>query len=179
MPRQDSTRMNRQQALVSEIATLIPTVVTGPWRKLTFNRSALSMLSEHELIVERPDGTVDESEGVPFEVDDLLNELRKLMYIPGAGTWMSAQWTITDLGDGHADARTSFHYDDEPRWSMPVRASNYAIDVRDFPRDDGNVPDWLREQLAEAARAARQLDEDVAARGERGKHPMRPDTRTR
>lgn len=56
--------MNRRQALISEISALIPTEVTGPWRKLTFNRSALSMLSEHELIVERPDGSIDESEGV-------------------------------------------------------------------------------------------------------------------
>ena len=141
--------MNRQRTLISEISALIPTEVTGPWRRLTFNRSALSMLSEHELIVERPDGTIDESEGVPFEVDDLLSELRKVMYTPGAGTWMSAQWTITDLGDGHADARATFNYDDEPRWSMPVWAFNYAIDLRDFPRDDGNVPDWLRKQLAD------------------------------
>ncbi|WP_406024055.1 hypothetical protein OH802_00365 [Nocardioides sp. NBC_00850] len=73
------------------------------------------MLSEQELVVERPDGTFDESEGVPFEVDDLLNELRKVMYTPGAGTWISAHWTITDLGDGHADARTTFNYDEEPR----------------------------------------------------------------
>lgn len=79
--------MNRQRALIGEISALIPTEVTGPWRKLTFNRSALSTVSEHELIVERPDGTVDESEGVRFEVDDLLDELRKVMYIPGAGAW--------------------------------------------------------------------------------------------
>ncbi|MFE3997201.1 agglutinin cell wall attachment protein [Nocardioides sp. YIM B13467] len=143
--------MNRQRALIGEISALIPTGLTGPWRKLTFNRSALSMLSEHELIVERPDGTLDKSARVPFEVDDLLNELRKVMYTPGAGTWMSAQWTITDLGDGHADVRATFNYDGESRWSMPVRAFNYAIDVRDFPQDDGDVPNWLRQQLAEVA----------------------------
>ena len=67
---------------------------------------------------------------------------------------MSAQWTITDLRDGHADARSTFNYDDEPRWSMPVRAFNYAIDVRDFPRAADNVPACLRQRLDEAARAA-------------------------
>lgn len=143
--------MNRQRALIGQISALIPTEVTGPWRKLTFNRSALSTVSEHELIVERPDGTVDESEGVPFEVDDLLNELRRVMYTPGAGTWMSAQWTITDLGDSHADARATFNYDDEPRWSMPVRAFNYAIDVRDFPREAESIPEWLSQRLDEAS----------------------------
>lgn len=153
-PNPQGPNLTRQGELISEISALIPTEVTGPWRKLTFNRSALSMLSEHELIVERPEGTIDESEGVPFEVDDLLNELRKVMYTPGAGAWMSAQWTIIDLGDGHADARATFNYDDEPRWSMPVRAFNYAIDVRDFPRDADNIPDWLRQRLDEAARAA-------------------------
>lgn len=139
--------MNRQQALIGEISALIPTEVTGPWRKLTFNRNSLSMLSEHELIVERPDGTIDESEGVPFEVDDLLDELRKVMYTPGAGTWMSSQWIITALGDDQADARATFNYDDEPRWSMPVRAFNYAIDIRDFPRDAESIPKWLSERL--------------------------------
>ncbi|TQL70294.1 hypothetical protein FB381_4224 [Nocardioides albertanoniae] len=143
--------MNRQAVLISEISALLPTEVTGPWRKLTFSCRILSMLSEHELIVERTDGTIDESEGVPFAVDDLLSELRKVMYVPGAGTWMSAQWTITDLGDDHADARTTFNYDDEPRWSMPVRAFNYAIDVRDFPRDSQSIPGWLSERLDEAS----------------------------
>lgn len=153
-PNPQGPNLTRQGELIGEISALIPTEVTGPWRKLTFNRNSLSMLSEHELIVERPDGAIDESEGVPFEVDDLLNELRKVMYTPGAGTWMSAQWTITDLGDGHADARATFNYDDEPQWSMPVRAFNYAIEVRDFPRDADNVPEWLSHRLDEAARTA-------------------------
>lgn len=148
------SNLTRQGRLIDAISALIPAEVAGPWRKLTFNRNSLSMLSEHELIVERPDGTIDEAEGVPFEVDDLLNDLRKVMYTPGTGTWMSAQWTIADLGGGHVDARATFNYNDEPRWTTPVRAFNYAIDIRDFPRDDGNVPGWLSKRLAEVDRGA-------------------------
>jgi hypothetical protein len=66
---------------------------------------------------------------------------------------MSALWTITDLGDGHADARTTFN-DVEPRRGRPIRAFNYAIDVRNFPRETGYVPAWLSQRLDEATRAA-------------------------
>lgn len=64
------------------------------------------MLSEHELIVERPDGTIDESEGVPFEVDDLLNELRKVMYTPGAGssTFATFHETTARFQTGYASS---------------------------------------------------------------------------
>lgn len=140
----------RQAALINEISALIPTEVSGPWQRLTFNRRQLAMLAQHKLQVERPDGSVDRSQGVPGEVGDLLRELRKVMYKPGSGTWMSAQWTITNLGDGHADARATFDYDNEPEWSRPVRAFNYALDLEEFPRDPDTIPDWLARRLQEA-----------------------------
>lgn len=67
---------------------------------------------------------------------------------------ISRDWTIINLGDGHAEAQATFKYDDEPQWSMPVRAFNYALDLRDFPRDGTNIPEWLRRRLDEARKAA-------------------------
>lgn len=147
--------LERQSELISEISNLIPAEVVGPWRTLTFDRRQLAMLAQQKLQVERPDGTIDRSQGVPGAISDHLKELRRLMYKPGAGAWMSAQWVITNLGDGHADVHTTFDYDNEPDWSRPIRAFNYALDLDEFPRDPKSIPDWLRGRLEEAAAKSR------------------------
>ncbi|SDJ99811.1 hypothetical protein SAMN05428985_102198 [Nocardioides sp. YR527] len=51
-------------------------------------------------------------------------------------------------------ASVNFNYDDEPAWSRPIDAANYAAnyadDLEDFPRADEFIPAWLRGRLQEA-----------------------------
>lgn len=142
--------LQRQGELIDEISNLIPAEVDGPWARITWRCSALSMLAEDELTVERPDGSVDRSQGVPLEVGDLQDELRSVMYTEAAGTWLSAEWVITTGDSDSLQATVSFNYDNEPQWSSPVRAFNYAVELEDFPRADDAIPDWMRAKVAEA-----------------------------
>jgi hypothetical protein len=62
----------------------------------------------------------------------VAEDLRRVMYRPGAGTWFGAELTVTRHGSMDAD----FNYDDEPQWSRPVEPAWYAQDLEKFPRDE-------------------------------------------
>lgn len=140
----------RQQELINQIGAMLPDRVEGPWTTLTLNRRALSTYGQHDLIVQRPDGNPDRSQAAPRQVSKLLKELRSVMYRPGGGCWYSAQWTVTDNGDGTLDVRATFNYDDEPGWYEQIDPALYALDLEDFPRSEANIPGWLRERINQA-----------------------------
>lgn len=139
----------QQGELTEQIAGLLPTQVKGPWTSLVFSDRSLATYGEDTLVVYRPDGTADETQAPPRQISKLVMKLRKVMYRPGAGTWLSAQWTITNHGDSIASS-AAFNYDDEPEWFEPIEPEHYALDLEDFPRDAGSIPPWLQERVAQA-----------------------------
>ncbi|MEU4191947.1 immunity protein YezG family protein [Kribbella sp. NPDC026611] len=88
------------------------------------------------------DATVDGRylDPLPEGLEDDFEELRREMYQPGKGTWLTARITIT--ADGHF--ATDFDYDSVPDWSMPVDERIYTEDLSTFTRDPENVPVWMR-----------------------------------
>ncbi|QNN63915.1 agglutinin cell wall attachment protein [Leucobacter denitrificans] len=145
--------MIRQGQLIDEIAPRLPDRVEGAWSRLYFRHRNLSKLSGGRIEVVRPDTT----EGYalpPRDILPLIDELRKVMYRPGVGTWFSAVWTLTKDASGEVSADVSFNYDDEPEWSDPIHPGLYGIDLEDFPRDEEHIPVWLQERLAEARKNA-------------------------
>lgn len=139
----------RQGELIRDIASLLPQRVEGEWAELQYTNNRLSMVADGHMSVQFSDGT---SGGafVPRETDDLLEELRDVMYSQGSGTWFSATFRVVREESGETSANASFNYDEEPEWNFPVDPGQYAIDLEDFPRDEENIPDWLRERLSEA-----------------------------
>jgi hypothetical protein len=145
----------RQGQLIDEIAIHLPDEVDGEWSTLVFNHRNLSKLSNGRIDVHRPGGFVDHALP-PDEVLPLIDELRRVMYQRGKGTWFSAQWTITNTGGSgeKISASVSFNYDDEPVWRRPAHPGLYALDLEAFPRDEESIPDWLRQKVAEARSAS-------------------------
>jgi hypothetical protein len=88
------------------------------------------------------DATVDGRylDPLPEGLEDDFEELRREMYQPGKGTWLTARITVT--ADGHF--ATDFDYDSLPDWSMPVDERIYAEDLSTYTRDPENVPAWMR-----------------------------------
>jgi hypothetical protein len=76
---------------------------------------------------------------VPF------TDLRWGMYLHDKGTWNSARYDLE-----HPD-RYSIRYNrDEPKWSVGPSAQAYEEELRFFPRAPENIPDWFRQQHAQA-----------------------------
>ena len=148
-PGSEHSGLERQGELMAEIGPMIPERVEGEWTSVVLRRRAVSMYAEQELIVHRPNGTT-ENALAPRAVSKLLKELRKVMYTPGGGTWLSLEWTIEN-NLGVWSGRTSFNYDDEPSWQEPLTPGMYGLDLEDFPREPQNIPAWMRERLNEAS----------------------------
>lgn len=145
----------RQEQLFEQIAIRLPDEVDGDWTSLVFNHRNLSSLSEGRIDIHRPGGYIDYSLP-PDSVLPLIDELRRVMYRPGRGTWFSAMWAIAN-SDGNGDkiaANASFNRDDEPLWRRAVHPGLYALDLEVFPRDEESTPDWLRQKVAEGRRAS-------------------------
>ncbi|MFI5626809.1 agglutinin cell wall attachment protein [Nocardioides sp. NPDC051685] len=143
----------RQGELIEEISSLLSESVTGDWTKLVLNRRALSMFSEETMQVTRPDGSTTGTLG-PRQASKLFKELRHVMYRPGAGTWLSLEWTVTNQG-GQRRADVDFNYDDEPAWRRDIDPGLYGLDLDKFPRREDAIPDWLKAKLAEARARAK------------------------
>lgn len=139
--------MVRQGELISEIAALASEAVSGEWAQLVYSPRVLTMFAEIELLAHRPDGSVERVPGP--DAIDAIEELREVMYRPGAGTWLSAQWTITNTA-GQWVSEVEFNYDVEPAWNQHVDPGLYGLDLEDFPRRDDLIPAWMKQRLAEA-----------------------------
>ena len=152
-PDSERSGLERQGELMAQIGPMIPERVEGEWTSVVLRRRAVSMYAEQELIVHRLNGATEKALA-PRAVSKLLKELRKVMYTPGGGTWLSLEWTIeNNLGDW--SGRTSFNYDDEPSWQEPLNPGMYGLDLEDFPREPQNVPLWMQQRLDEARRQAK------------------------
>lgn len=137
--------MIRQQQLVQKIGGVISRFRVGDWQTSEYQTSSLVGYQEHMIYLRLPNGSV-EPEFPPDELIDLTEDLRHVMYRPGAGTWFSATINIGESGRVSAD----FNYDDEPYWETGIAPVLYTQDLEKYPRDDAQVPDWLRQRLAEA-----------------------------
>ncbi|MFI5694541.1 hypothetical protein ACIA58_22000 [Kribbella sp. NPDC051586] len=118
---------------IDTIARALTADLPAGWREV--NGVYRSTTSYSEL-----DATVDgaQLDPLPDGLEDHFEALRREMYHPGKGTWLTASISVTS--DGHF--ATDFDYDTEPAWSIPVDEGIYAADLAEFPRDD--VPDWMR-----------------------------------
>ncbi|MFF0267546.1 immunity protein YezG family protein [Kribbella sp. NPDC004536] len=121
--------------VIDTIARALVAALPAGWRSVTAVYRATSSYAEL-------DATVDgaQVDPLPEGLEDHFEELRREMYQPSKGTWLTAQLTITS--DGHFT--TDFDYDNKPNWSLPVDERIYADDLSVFPRDRENTPGWMR-----------------------------------
>lgn len=121
--------------VIDAIARALVAELPAGWRSVTAVYRGTSSYAEL-------DATVDgaQVDPLPEGLEDNLEELRREMYEPSKGTWLTAQLTITS--DGHFT--TDFDYDSKPDWSIAVDEGIYAADLAVFPRDPDHVPEWMR-----------------------------------
>lgn len=121
--------------VIDTIARALVAELPAGWRAVSAVYRATSSYAELDADV---DGS--QVEVLPEGLEDHFEELRREMYRPGKGTWLTAQLTITS--DGHFS--TDFDYDNKPDWSIEVDERIYQDDLSVFPRDAENTPSWMR-----------------------------------
>lgn len=76
----------------------------------------------------------------PMDVVELFGELRAAMYRPGRGTWLSGVYLL----DHPSKFSAEFEPDTEPRWRRMPPPIGFQDELRQFPREDAHIPEWLR-----------------------------------
>ncbi|SHG51248.1 TNT domain-containing protein [Streptoalloteichus hindustanus] len=129
-----------QQTTVQLVHTLPP-----GWEEVEIDYRAAGRYVEMPVTVHFVTGAT-QSWNPPPEVAQRFAELRAGMYRPGRGTWFSARFQLN-----HPD-RYSIQYNrtDEPGWhgQTPPPAA-FVDELRFFPRDEENTPDWLRQRAGQ------------------------------
>ncbi|HET6989510.1 MAG TPA: hypothetical protein VFI00_22970 [Kribbella sp.] len=128
---------------IDAIARALTAGLAPGWREVSAVYRATAPYAELDGTVLGPDGERTQLDPLPDGLEDLFEALRRQMYQPGKGAWLTAYVSVT--ADGHFS--TDFDYDHEPGWSIPVDAGIYSADLAEFPRDDQYVPVWLRTKL--------------------------------
>ncbi|MCQ1951516.1 hypothetical protein NNX28_16475 [Arthrobacter sp. zg-Y859] len=131
----------RRSELETALAREVDGSVSAGWRSLRFEGREAGTVSEVQLFVDR-NGVVKKEEPSDHSFD-LVEELRKLMYRPGYGTWFSLTVKIGDQGQ----AETHYNYDEEAAWTFPLSDQSYVEDQQRFPRDPEHIPAWLAPKL--------------------------------
>ncbi|WP_350275475.1 immunity protein YezG family protein [Kribbella sp. HUAS MG21] len=125
--------------VIDAIARALVADLPAGWREVSAVYRATTSYAELDADMLTPAGE-SQLETLPEGLEEQFEELRREMYQPGKGTWLTARVTVTAAGH----FATDFDYDHEPAWSIPVDAGIYAADLAAFPRDPEHVPDWMR-----------------------------------
>lgn len=142
MARPTQLNPTEQDALVKQIGLALLRAAPADWTAVEVAFRALGRYTEVSGRVSFAD---DRSAEMPIspEVAGLFVRLRAGMYREGRGTWFNARYQLD------RPSAYNLEYDrDEPQWSVPPPPPAYADEMRMFPRDEENVPEWLTHRLA-------------------------------
>lgn len=134
-----------EQKIFKEMGGEILEFAPESWNRLIYEYKTVNGFGSDGLTAEYPDGT---SELIDRPVS-LLTHTKKLrygMYREGKGTWFSLKYTITYPTSYTVD----FNYDVKPKFVFPPDSILYAEDLKQFPRNPENIPEWLQEELRKA-----------------------------
>ncbi|HEY3478504.1 MAG TPA: hypothetical protein VGL02_06335, partial [Streptomyces sp.] len=133
------TQLNptEQDALVKQIGLALLRAAPQDWEQIVIDYRAVGRHQESggQVVTQSGDARPWRISG---DIATLFAKLRAGMYREGRGTWFNARYQL--------DRPTSYNleYDrDEPHWEAPPPPQAYGDELRIFPREEENVPDWL------------------------------------
>lgn len=134
------------EQIVDEVTGALIESAPHDWARIQVKVWYTVLARQFEMSVSLHSGIPAEM-AIPTSVKNGFTKLRPLMYEPDRGTWFSATLVLNS-----ADQRElSFNYDEDPQWWPDLPPVMYSSDLAEFPRSENNIPDWLREKLAQAA----------------------------
>ncbi|MFC5286176.1 glycohydrolase toxin TNT-related protein [Actinokineospora guangxiensis] len=138
------TQLNptEQDALVKQIGLALLRAAPADWTSVEVAFRAIGRYSEVRGQVSFGEERTAEFPITP-EVANLFVRLRAGMYREGRGTWFNARYQLD------RPAAYNLEYDrDEPHWQHQPPPPAFVDELRMFPREEENVPEWLARRLA-------------------------------
>ncbi|WAE75521.1 DUF600 family protein [Streptomonospora nanhaiensis] len=134
------------QEHLQKIGTTLFGAAPEGWTSIEARMSAVGHVGQC-LVYVSPGSQNETRITTPGKISGHFMRLRKLMYHEGKGAWYTATFTLKNTGSFNVD----YDYDDEPNFLPPEPGPReYQLDHQHFPRDEENIPEWLRQKLREA-----------------------------
>jgi hypothetical protein len=142
MSRPTAISPEEQEQIARRIGVLLLQNAGEDWQQITVEYRATG--EYHDLLgeVAFQDGSTAPWEP-PEELLGIFEHLREGMYRPDVGTWLSALYVV----ERPSSYRIDINFDSEPQWRRPLPRAAYVDELRRYPRNDENVPDWLKDKL--------------------------------
>lgn len=139
-----ATQLNptEQDTLVKQIGLALLRTAPGDWQRITAHYRTVGRYHELEGEVTLADGSQQQWVATQ-DIATLFNRLRAGMYREERGTWFNAHYQLD------APASYNLEYDrEEPRWRQLPPPQAYTDELRMFPRNEENIPEWLMDRLS-------------------------------
>lgn len=139
------TQQQRYEELLQQIGAALIGAAPEGWRRIDLVAKIAEGVQDFGLTVIMSDLSYVEVDP-PGEAGQALVELRKLMYRPELGAWLSARYVINPPGE----FRIFYNYEHDPLWDPPVPPAVLRRDLQTYPRPEDKVPGWLRHTIEQA-----------------------------
>ncbi|WP_410649849.1 hypothetical protein [Amycolatopsis sp. cmx-4-54] len=139
--------------LTGGIASALLEAAPDAWVRISLTVSATVMAYDYATEIQLADGRNGDVD-LPPEVRGGFRELRARMYEQDRGTWFSATLVLEE----GAPPEFSFNFDEDPQWWPPLHPTAFTRDLEAFPRDETNIPQWLRDLLVQGAELERERE---------------------
>jgi len=157
----DIPPMMAQSQILTEMAQDMIESITGEWDHATYTSIRLDLVGSGWFEIVTPDGNT--RRGKAWKCSDLSDELKRVMFVPGKGTWFSMVLTVRNGSSMEAE----FDYETNPELKsrfMTISPGLVNGEQERFPRDLEHQPQWYRELLNEYQVGERARLDRVAAR---------------
>lgn len=134
-----------QNEIIRNVCSGLIAEAPEDWQELRYRLHSTVDVDSPQFQIVHADGRV-EAVLSPRVVRRPLNELRDGMYLQGKGTWFTVRITVSRPGRYEVD----YNYDDEPGFVPQVVPATFDADLKHYPRSQDNIPDWLRDMVAQA-----------------------------
>ena len=156
--------MQAQSEILSEMANAMAESIAGEWDHATYVITRLGGQGSGDFQIFDEDG--QSRQGSDWTTFDLADDLRRVMFVEGRGSWFTMTLTVDHSGSVSAD----FDYENPPDFEsamLGVTGYSVATEQHDFPRDRAHQPQWYSVLLDEFL-DAQQARLDMVAVRDRG-----------
>lgn len=143
------TQQQRYEELLQQTGAALIGAAPEGWRRIDLIAKIAEGVQDFGLTVIMSDLSYAEVDP-PAQAAQALLELRKLMFRPELGAWLSARYVINPPGE----FRIFYNYEHDPVWEPPIPAAVYKRDLETYPRPAEKVPGWLRRTIEQAETGA-------------------------
>jgi hypothetical protein len=134
-----------QKEVLDRMTLMLLHVLPQDWQRLVIEYRVVGRHSVGRVGLTRADGVMRDWDP-PLEAWHRFQDLRRVMYTEGEGTWFGAQYKL----ERPDRFKVQYNWSRKPDFVDEPTPDQFELEQSRFPRVESHQPDWYREGLAGA-----------------------------